>query len=203
MTFHRPSRAVAASALALAPLLSVSAPALAHKLRLRGEAVTVAGAQVTVTPSRDWNSLSRKLGKYAETWTLDGEQLNDVTFFGGVPAGEPLFREKSKKHAPLPKFLKTTLLVEVPELLEGTYRAYKNSGTFKLLSTEPGQFLGRDGVFFTYEYTDEDQLVRKGEARATIVNGQLYMATFDAPRLNYFDQTASDFRSLAGSATLR
>lgn len=203
MTFHRSSRAAASAALTLALLLSVTTAAQAHKLRLRGEAVAVAGSPFTVTPARDWNSLSRKIGKYTESWTLDGEQLNDITFFGGVPAGEPIFREKSKKHAPLPKFLKSTLLVEVPELLEGTYRAYKNSGAFKLLSTEPGQFLGRDGVFFTYEFTDEDQLTRKGEARATIIDGRLYMVTFDAPRLNYFDKAAEDFRKLASSASLR
>lgn len=196
MTFHR-----SANVFVLLLLLG-AATAHAHKLRLQGEAVTVAGSSLTIAPTRDWNSLSKKLGKNAETWTLDGEQLNDVTFFGGVPAGNPLFKERSKKHAPLPKFTKTTLLVEVPELLEGTYRTYKNSGSFRLLSTEPGHFLGHDGVFFTYEFTDQDELTRKGEARATIIKGALYMMTFDAPRLGYFDKGTSDFRALADSATL-
>jgi len=58
-------------------------------------------------------------------------------------------------------------------------------------------------VAFTYQYTDNDELVRKGEARAAIVKGALYMITFDAPRLNYFDKLAGDFRALASSATLR
>jgi hypothetical protein len=183
-------------------LLFLATTGHAHKLRLQGEAVTVAGSSFTVNPSRDWNSLNKKLGKNTETWTLDGEQLNDVTFFGGIRAGNPLLKEKSKKHAPLPKFTKTTLLIEVPELLEGTYRTSKSSGSFKLLSTEPGQFLGHDGVFFTYEFTDKDELTRKGEARAAIINGALYMITFDAPRLNYFDKGAKDFRVLANTARL-
>ena len=156
---------------AMISLLFVATTAQAHKLRQRGVTVTVADSSVTVTPSRDWNSLSYKIGKNTETWTLDGEQLNDVTFFGGIPIGKPLVREKSKKPAPLPKFTKSTLLVEVPELLEGTYRVYKNSGSFQLLSTEPGKFLGHEGVFFTYEFTDEDALIRKGEARAAIIGG--------------------------------
>jgi hypothetical protein len=200
VSFHLP-RMIAT--LVAAHLLLVATAAPAHKLRLRGEAVAVAGSTVTVTPSRDWNTLSRKVGKNTETWTVDGEQLNDVTFFAGIPAGMPLVRERSKKRDPLPKFTKTTLLVEIPELLEGTYRTYKNSGSFRSLSSEPGRFLGQDGVAFTYEFIDVDELTRKGEARATIIGGKLYMITFEAPRLNYFDAAATDFRALASSAVLR
>lgn len=200
MSFHLPR---IAACFVAAHLLFVATTAPAHKLRLRGEAVAVAGSTVTVTPSRDWNTLSRKVGKNTETWTVDGEQLNDVTFFAGIPAGMPLVRERSKKRDPLPKFTRTTLLVEIPELLEGTYRTYKNSGSFRLLSSEPGRFLGKDGVSFTYEFIDVDELTRRGEARAAIIDDKLYMITFEAPRLNYFDAMASDFRALASSAILR
>jgi hypothetical protein len=200
VSFHLP-RMIAT--LVAAHLLLVATAAPAHKLRLRGEAVAVAGSTVTVTPSRDWNTLSRKVGKNTETWTVDGEQLNDVTFFAGIPAGMPLVRERSKKRDPLPKFTKTTLLVEIPELLEGTYRTYKNSGSFRLLSSEPGRFLGKDGVSFAYEFIDVDELMRRGEALAAIIDDKLYMITFEAPRLNYFDAMASDFRALASSAVLQ
>lgn len=191
---------------ALAALVSIacaSTPASAHKLREASQTVDVADSDITVTPSRDWNRLKGKIGKRTETWTLDGEQLNDVTFFGGIEAGDPLVKERSKKRAPLPKFTSSTLLVEVPELLEGTYRTYKELAAFQLLSVEPGRFLGSDGVRFTYEYTDVDQLTRKGEARAAIIEGKLYMITFDAPRLHYFDRTVGDFRTLADTARLR
>lgn len=66
----------------------------------------------------------------------------------------------------------------------------------------PGSFLGHAGVAFTYLVTDSEGLVRKGEARAAIVDGRLYLVTFDAPRLHYFDQSAEDARALMGSATL-
>jgi hypothetical protein len=177
--------------------------AQAHQLRPKGVAVAVADSALTVTPARDWNRLSVKIGKNTETWTLDGEQLNDLTFYGGIAGGSPLVKEKNKKRAPLPKFTKTTLLVEIPELLEGTYRSYKNSGSFQVTSTEPGQFLGNEGVFFSYVFTDEDQLTRKGEARAAIIGGKLYMVTFEAPRLSYFDKVVGDFHSLADTAILR
>lgn len=189
-----------AAALALAVLGANAAHANAY--REKGKAVQVANSELTVTPARDWNRLDIRPGKYAETWTLDGEQLNDVTFYGGVEAGKPLVRERNKKRDPLPKFTGATLLIEVPELLEGTYRTYKQIGSFTLTGSKPDRFLNRDGVRFTYDYTDQDGLPRKGEARAALVAKKLYMVTFDAPRLHYFDRALADFRALADTARL-
>jgi hypothetical protein len=190
-------------ALALTSLALTVSPASAHKLREKGVEFDVADSNVMVTPARNWNRLDVKVGKRTETWTLDGEQLNDVTFFGGIEPGAPLVREKNKKRDPLPKFTKGTLLIEIPELLEGTYRTYKQIAAFQLLSTEPQKFLGQDGVMFTYQYTDAEGLTRKGEARAAIVASKLYMITYDAPRLHYFARSIDDFRAVASSARLR
>jgi len=176
--------------------------AVAHSLRERGEAVSVADSSLSVTPPRDWNRLSGNLGKNTESWSLDGAQLNSVTFYGGIAAGKPLVRERDRKDSPLPKVGRNMLLVEVPELFEGTYRTDRQIGDFQVTSSTPGQFLGEDGIHFSYQYVDQDQLTRKGEARATIIHGKLYMITFDAPRLHYFEQTADDFQALADSARL-
>ncbi len=195
-------RAKAWVALVAAVSFGLVSPAIAHKLRSKGEAVTVADSNLTVTPSRDWNRLSENAGKNTETWTLDGEQLNDLTFFGGIEAGKPLVKERHKKRDPLPKFQKSTLLAELPELLEGTYRTQKGIGAFQITSTAPTKFLSQNGVIFGYEYTDEDQITRKGEATAAIVGGKLYMVSFDAPRLHYFDKTIGDVRALIATAKL-
>ena len=176
--------------------------AQANAYREKGTVAQVADSGMTVTPPRDWNCLDAKPGKNTEVWTLDGEQLNDVTFYGAVELGKPLVRERNKKRDPLPKFTASTLLIEVPELLEGTYRADRQIGDFALTGSKPGPFLGREGVIFSYEYTDGDHLPRKGEARAVIIEKKLYMVTFDAPRLQYFDKTLSDFRALADTAKL-
>ena len=188
-------------ALALAVLMAASA-AQAHKLRPASMPVTVADSTLTVTPPSDWNRLDVNFGKNTETWSTDGLQLNDITFFAGITDGRPLLRERSKKRDPLPKFTSTTLLVEVPELLENTYRTSNKSGSFKVLSIEPQPFLGREGVSFAYEFVDADSLTRKGEARAVIIDGRLYMMTFEAPRLSYFSKGIGDFRAMAASARL-
>ena len=184
------------------PFLLTATTAFAHKLHRQGEDTTVAESKLTVRPSRDWNQLGARIGKNTETWTLDGPQLNDVTFFGGIAPGNPLVKEKNKKREPLPKFTNSTLLAEIPELLERTTRAYKSSGSFQIATIEPIRFLGNEGVLFTYQFTDEDQLTRQGEARAAIIGGKLYMMTFEAPRLNYFGRYISDFRALADSAKI-
>jgi len=174
----------------------------ANNFREKNKTVAVASSGMKVTPTRDWNSLKIKPGKKAEVWTLDGEQLNDVTFYGGIAAGQPLIRERSKKRKPLPKFTRETLLVEIPELLEGTYRTEKGIASFAVTGTTADRFLGQEGIRFTYEYVDADNLPRKGEARAALIKGLLYMATFDAPRLHYFDGTLPAFRQLVDGATL-
>jgi hypothetical protein len=175
----------------------------ANAYRERDHAAEVAHSGMIITPSRDWNCLDAKPGKDVEVWTLDGEQLNDVTFYGGIDPGKPLVKELNKKREPLPKFTASTLLIEVPELLEGTYRTYKRIGSFTLTGSKPDRFLGREGIGFTYEFTDQDELPRKGEARAVLIGKRLYMVTFEAPRLHYFERTLADFRALADTATLK
>lgn len=130
-------RKYAATVWAVIGLLTAPLSATAYALKQAGEAVQVADSGMTVTPSRDWNRLSGKIGKQTESWTLDGSQLNDATFYGGIEPGRPLVKERSSKHEPLPKFSESTLLVEVPELLEGTYRTYKELAAFNLAPPHP------------------------------------------------------------------
>ena len=189
-------------AFAFCALAVAGGSAQANAYREKGKAAQIADSPLSVTPPRDWNRLSAKPGKHAETWTLDGEQLNEVTFYSAVAPGEPLVRERNRKREPLPKFTAATLLVEVPELLEGTYRAYRKIGAFTLTSSTSDRFLGQNGIRFTYEYTDADQLPRKGEARAALIGWKLYMATFDAPRLHFFDRSVGDYRLLVDAVTI-
>lgn len=189
-------------AIALA-LTSISAsPTFANGYRDASKPAIVAKSAMTITPPRAWNALSIKPGKNAEIWTLDGELLNSVTFFGNIGAGSPLYKERNKKREPLPKMRKDTLLVDLPELLEGTVRAYNGIAIFAVTESSSAKFLGRDAIRFSYQYTDNDQLPRLGEAIGTIVDGKLYLASFEAPRLHYFGTALEDYRALVSSAKL-
>lgn len=188
---------------AVAGALMIGTPAASNDYREANVPVAVAKSVMTVNPPRAWNKLAFRPGKNAEIWTLDGERLNSVTFFAAIGSGTPLFKELNKKREPLPKMQKDTLLVDIPELLEGTIRSYNKIAIFSVTDSEPTTFLGRDAVRFNYAYTDNDQLPRLGEGVGTIVDGKLYLATFEAPRLHYYGRTLEDFRALLSTAALK
>lgn len=195
-------RPIRTAALSLAAVTLLAAPVAANGYREKGKAVTIAGSKLSVTPPRDWNLLSIRPGKKAETWTLDGERLNEITWYAGIEPDEPLVRETSRKTKPLPRLKRATLLAEIPELLETTYRTERQVADFTLTASAPDPFLGQPGIRFSYAYVDNDHLPRRGEARAALIGGRLYLATFDAPRQYFFDRSLGDFRALTDAATL-
>ena len=190
--------------LAIGTLAAIAAtqPLAAHKLREAGETVEVAKSDLTVTPSIAWNRLNPRSGKDNETWTLDGEELNDVTFYGQVEDGKTLLLEVDKRNRPLPKFSETMLLTDIPPLLETTYRIARDLTLFEITGMEPVELSSHKAIRFTYEFVGPDEVRRKGEADAAIVDGALYMVTYEAPRIFFFDQSVEKYRQLRDSMAL-
>lgn len=175
--------------------LTFSAPGWAHKLIGAGEKVTVARSAMAITPAMDWNRLSYRPGKNTERWTLDGEMLNDVMFYA-IPANETLVREVDKRNRPLPQFQANMLAVEIPQLLESTKRIANDVAIFTTTSSTPTTLGGLPGVKFTYQFVGSDELRRNGEAVAAISNGVLYMISYEAPELHYYNKDLGNFQKL-------
>ena len=97
--------------------VALAAPVHAHKLIEPGLQGRIARGAFSASPQSTWNRLNQKEGKYQEIWTIDGDQLNQIMFFGGVPVGEPLLKERNKKMDPLPKVAGNMLLPEIPVFL--------------------------------------------------------------------------------------
>ena len=189
--------------LATALLLSAAVPALAgNTLIAKDQKVAVAKSLLTVSASREWNKMGARPGRNSETWTLDGDKLNDLTFYGGIADGATMFREVDKRNRPLPRFSASMLITDVPTLLENSYRIALATPLMKIDTIEPTSFAGRNGVRFTYSFAEQDQLQRKGEAYAAIVGGRLFMITFEAPVLYYFDAGIEAARAVTASARL-
>jgi hypothetical protein len=190
--------------LVLAAALSATAPASAgNKLIPAGQRVAVAKSPMTVLPTNEWNKLGARPGRNSETWTIDGDELNDLTFYGGIPAGKPLFREVDKKNRPLPLVSATMLITDIPALVENSYRIALGTTDMNVDKIEPITFVGNKGVRFTYTFTRQNEsLRRRGEAHAAVVAGKLYMITYEAPTLYYFDRSAAAFRTLADTIAL-
>lgn len=184
--------------------LALASPADAHKLIQPGPRDKIANGTYSAAPASTWNRLEQKEGKYQEIWTIDGDQLNQIMFFGGVPDGEPLLRERNKKTDPLPKVAVNMLLTDIPVLLERTYRTYYATTAMSIGIQEPAVLAGLDGIRFEYTYTAlDDEVERKGEAFAALENGRLYLVAYEAPSLFYFGRDRAKFLEIVRSIELR
>ncbi len=189
--------AIACTALLATPVVA------GYKLIPEGKPVAVARSGLTVTPARQWNKLGGRIGRFAESWTLDGLQLNDLTFYGGIANDTALFREVDKRERPLPRFSPSMLATDVAQLFEGSYRIALGTSLMSIDLVEPAQFAGSAGFHFAYNFAVQGEEVRrKGEAYGAIIGGKLYLISFEAPVIHYFDRDIAAFRALASTARL-
>lgn len=181
----------------------IASPSLANSLVAPGPRAGIAKSRLSATPDGEWNRLSRKDGKNVELWTLDGDSLNKVSFFGGVPVGAPLLREVDRKNRPLPKVTANMLITDIPALLEATYRSQFSVNQMQIDTQEPTLLDGSKGIRFTYTFTRaDDEVQRKGEGIGAMVNGQLFLVIYEAPALYFFDKDVEKFRKLAATLKL-
>lgn len=185
---------VATSVLSCAPALAGNS--LVSPTAQKG----IAKSSLSATPAGEWNRLGRRDGKFVELWTKDGDSLNKVSFFGGVPVGDPLFKEADKKNRPLPKVSDGMLITDIPTILESSYRIQFDVRTMTIESQEPTTFGGHPGVKFTYTFVSgNDEVERKGEAFGAVVKGKLYLVSYEAPSIYFFDKDLPAFRQLAST----
>lgn len=179
------------------------APAFANGLIAPGPRPGIAGSNLSAKPDGEWNRLSRNDGKNVEIWTRDGDALNRVTFFGGIAVGKPLLREIDKKRQPLPKVAGNMLITDIPALLESTYRSQHAVNQMSIDSQEPSILGGRKAVRFSYSFTrGDDEVRRRGEGIGAMVDGKLYLVTYEAPALYFFGKDIERYRQLVASLSL-
>lgn len=190
-------------AVVLAAVVLAATPVGAYKLVEHAKAVTVAKSTLTVTPAIDWNRAQARPGRNAEAWTLDGLSLNEVTFYGAIPADQTLFKEVDKKEKPLPRFAANMLATDVAQLFEQSYRIAGGSTLFQVDAIEPARFADNPGFRFRYSFTLRgDEVRRQGEAAGAIVGGKLYLIAYEAPAIHYFAHNLADYRALVATARI-
>jgi hypothetical protein len=188
---------------AAALVLSASPATAGYKLMPTGTKQPVGKLGLSVVPPNDWNRLGAKIGRNAESWTLDGLSLNDLSFYAGIEDGRTLFREVDKRNRPLPKFSSKMLLPDIVQMFEGSYRIASGTSLFSIGNVEPATFAGQPGVRFSYSFVQQDEEVkRNGEATGAIINGKLYLITYEAPAIYYFDRDVAAYRKLVETAAI-
>jgi len=192
-----------ATLIAVSVAANAAIAAHANSLVAPGAHTGIANSKLSANSQGEWNRLSRVDGKNVEVWTLDGDALNKVSFYGGIANGMPLLREPDKKRHPLPKVSGTMLMTDIPALLETTYRSLGIVNQMEIGEQSPAILGGRKAIRFTYTLTRAaDQVRRKGEGIGTLVDGKLYLVTYEAPALHFFDKDIERYRQLAASLAL-
>jgi hypothetical protein len=181
-------------------LLSASPAAAGNSLVAAGQPVVVAKSSMKVRPATEWNKLGRRPVANGEVWTLDGDGLNKISFYGGLAEGMTLVREIDRKNKPLPRVNAAMLVTDVPQLVENTYRLAQNTALFSVDAVEPAVLGGADGIRFTYSFVRSDEVQRRGEGHAALIKGKLFLITYEAPALHFFDRDIAHFRQIVDSA---
>jgi len=193
-------RVLVAAAVAMTPVAAAHA---GWKMVDHGVAVQVAKSKLTVLPAEDWNRSSHRAGPKGETWSLDGPGINELYFLSGLAPTETVFKDADKKNKPLPPMGANLQLNEVPEFFESSIRVSYNTSLFEVTEVKPMRFLDQDGVRFTYEFAAQDNPMRyKGVAEATLIKGKLYLISFTAPTLYFFDRDSAKAEAIMASARL-
>lgn len=193
---------IAVMAAALVALPAV--PALAGwKLIDDNVEVKVNKSAMMVTPGDEWNRWSVRPIKTSEVWTIDGTSLNELYFVTGLPSGGTLYRDAKKKEAPLPKFTSTMDLTDIPGFVESSSRIALNTSVFEMTNVEPAMLGGEAAVKFTFSYAVEgSSLKRRGMGIGTIKKGALYLITFVAPEIFYYERDLPKVEKIVASVKL-
>jgi len=201
---------LAFAALLLAPLAAAPLPATAQfvlstpwKLIREGEVRKVGKSDLEVTVVGDWNRSTQRPTHESESWTQNGVGLDDLGFYGAVKKGEALFRQRDKKKDPLPKYDPAMLPTDIAEWFENSARNALGSALFEVTAVRPAKLAGADGVEMDFAYaTEGDNLERRGVARAATIGGKLYLISFDAPKLHYYEAGLGSALAIMNSARI-
>ena len=173
------------------------------KLIAKGTPVKVAKSNMTVTPGEAWNRGTHRASKKGETWTLDGPSINEVYFAAALLPGETFYKDGDKKNKPLPVMGKNLQLTDIPEFYESSQRIAYNTSVYEVTGIEPTKFLGQDGVKFAYTFAIQgNPLKYQGIARGTMIKGQLYLISYDAPAITFFERDKAKAEAIMDSAQL-
>lgn len=190
-------------AIAMALLLS----ACAGIVKVEGDQVIQGKLSVKLTDA--WNKVSLPGSKEPfEVWTQEGLTLDQLRFWSAIAPGQsisappPTNVPAGQKAPRVPTYvagMQPDQLVNLFEIL------HSNDGSLVTMNkVEPAMFAGVRGVRF------EMTIVRKGDGVTlscmgwvAVHNGQLYAATFFAPRLGFYSRLAPRAEAVVRSASIK
>ena len=178
----------------------------AYQLVQPARTVNVGNGAMSVVSPRAWNRTSRNGFadiRYVEDWTLNGPNLDGISFVTGLPDDKRIIRQERKADRQVPKFRSNMTAPEVASMIETLYRVEGGAVDWKPLGLAPRTFLGSPGFQYDYEHLDGDELWRKGRTVGAVIDGKLWLIMFDAARSHYYPAALPDFEAMVASAKRR
>jgi hypothetical protein len=159
--------------------------------------------RLVVTVDKPWNQFERGMGDNTPTWTQDGITVDALRFYVGLKDGELLAPTPSEPKGSKPLAFRAKMQPgEVVALLEGLMT--RDGSTFQVDRLAPTPFVGTNGFKLEFSGVRKSDEVRlRGVAWGAVRNGELFMITYTAPRLSFFDRHLPSAEAIARSARTR
>ncbi len=165
------------------------------------------GESLTVQVDSAWNRMNLPGAKEPyETWTQEGLTLDHLRFWSGVPSGQPIAQPRPAPAggtAPrVPTFMASMSPEQLVQLFETLYAA--DGSLITIGRVEPARFAGTNGLRFEFDWVrKQDDVQLKGVGWLAVSKGQLYAATFAAPRLYFFDRLYPRALAVVNTAAIK
>lgn len=157
---------------------------------------SVAWNRVNLTVRDGWGFL---FPAPVERWTMDGDAVDSLTFYAGIPDGAPLLKIDEDKDGKLPRFRSTMIAAEVMELFEATVAKATRTALAEARNLRPAPFGGMDGFRFELSFALHDEVERELAAAGAVKDGKLYLVTFQGDRLYHFERYRPEFERILAS----
>lgn len=164
---------------------------------------TVVQERLTVTVDKPWNQFPNGLGEGIPTWTQDGVTVDAMRFYVGLKDGALIAPTPSEPKGQKPLAFKSGMqTAEIVALFEALHS--RGGSQFTLERVQPQPFAGQPG--FRFEFTQLrklDEVRLKGVGWGGVRQGELFVITYTAPRLGFFDRHVKSAEAIAASARIR
>jgi hypothetical protein len=152
-----------------------------------------------------WNKLNYP-GQPFEVWTQEGQSLDQLRFWAGVPAGKEIARlppaAMGQKQARVPTFTANMTPDQLVSLFEIMYAS--DGSQVKITKIEPAPFAGATGVRFEFAITQKrNDLILRGTGWAAVRNNELYAATYYAPELAFYPRLMPKAEAVVKTALIK
>ena len=153
-----------------------------------------------------WNKAPQIVTGYlhpnSELWTRDGILLDRLYIISGVENGGTLFKSASDDLV-YPEFRQGMLPNEIVELLEGSFGKLLGPETLiESSGLRPHRLGDQRAVMVDISLTASEQPTFNGRALAFVANDKLYVVTFMATEIHYFDKHWQEAEAVLNSVRL-